>query len=129
MQYRSWIFPRDPNFEQKTGTVLDLYHGVWGGIRLGENGYVISADEKTNIQTRMRKHPTEPSGRSRPMRVEREYKRGGAFAYLAASDVRRWLLFGHCALKSVIKPDRLVTRVMSRDPYRSAKRVSGSLTS
>jgi hypothetical protein len=27
-QYRSWIFPRDPEFEQKAGRVLDLYQGI-----------------------------------------------------------------------------------------------------
>jgi hypothetical protein len=27
--YRSWIWPRDPNFETKAGRVLDLYHGTW----------------------------------------------------------------------------------------------------
>ena len=123
-QYRSWIFPRDPNFEQKAGRVLDLYHGVWDGIPLEANEYVISADEKTSIQARIRKHSSEPVGPGRPMRVEHEYERAGAFAYLAAWDVRRARLFGHCAAKSGIAPfDRLVARVMSREPYRSAKRV------
>jgi hypothetical protein len=123
-QYRSWIFARDPNFEQKAATVLDLYHGVRDGIALGANEYVICADEKTSIQARIRKHPTKPPGQGRPMRVEHEYKRGGAFTYLAAWDARRARLFGHCAPKSGIEPfDRLVARVMSREPYRSAKRV------
>jgi hypothetical protein len=123
-QYRSWIFPRDPNFEQKAGRVLDLYHGVWDGIPLEANEYVVSADEKTSIQARIRKHSSEPGGPGRPMRVEHEYERGGAFAYLAAWDVRRARLFGHCAAKSGIAPfDKLVARVMSREPYRSAKRV------
>lgn len=27
-QYRSWIFPSDPNFQEKAGRVLDLYHGI-----------------------------------------------------------------------------------------------------
>jgi len=30
-QHRSWIFPRDPNFLQKAGRVLDLYAGRWEG--------------------------------------------------------------------------------------------------
>jgi transposase len=103
---------------------LDLYQGVWDGIHLGANEYVISADEKTSIQARMRKHPTEPPGQGCPMRVKHEYKRGGAFAYLAAWYVRRARLFGYCASKSGIEPfDRLVARVMSLEPYRSAKRV------
>jgi hypothetical protein len=27
-QHRSWIFPRDPNFAQKAGPILDLYERV-----------------------------------------------------------------------------------------------------
>jgi hypothetical protein len=35
-QHRSWIFRRDPQFEQKAGHVLDLYQGRWqeDGLRL-----------------------------------------------------------------------------------------------
>ena len=44
---RSWIFPRDPDFEAKAGRVLDLYAGRWDGKTLGQRDYVISADEKT----------------------------------------------------------------------------------
>jgi hypothetical protein len=32
-QYRSWIFPRDPDFDQKAARVLDLYQGFWNGKR------------------------------------------------------------------------------------------------
>ena len=28
-QHRSWIFPRDPDFLEKAGRVLDLYAGRW----------------------------------------------------------------------------------------------------
>ena len=57
-QYRSWIFPRDPQFEQKAGCVLDLYQGIWCEHPLLTDEYVISADEKTSIQARVRKHAT-----------------------------------------------------------------------
>src|SRR5450755_1243151 len=30
-QYRSWIFPRDPEFTAKAGRILDLYSGRWEG--------------------------------------------------------------------------------------------------
>ena len=53
-QYRSWIFPRDPDFAQKAVRVLDLYQGFWNGKRLRPNDYVISSDEKTSIQARNR---------------------------------------------------------------------------
>lgn len=79
--HRSWIFPRDPEFAEKAGRVLDLYEGRWEGEPLGEGEYVISADEKTSIQARARRHPTQPvSGGGCPMRVEHEYERKGALA-------------------------------------------------
>jgi hypothetical protein len=88
-QYRSWIFVTDPDFAIKAQRVLDLYHRVWEGKPLGPNDYVISADEKTSIQARCRCHPTLPPGVSRAMRVNHDYDRGGAVAYLAAYDVHR----------------------------------------
>lgn len=58
------------------------------------------------------------------MRVEHEYQRKGAWAYLAAWDVRRAKIFGRCEHKSGIQPfKRLVDQVMSREPYASADRV------
>jgi hypothetical protein len=123
-QYRSWIFPRDPQFEQKAGRVLDLYQGIWCGIPLGFDEYVISADEKTSIQARVRKHDTLPATRGKCMRVEHEYKRGGSLTYLSAWDVRRAKIFGRCEAKSGIAPfNRLVDQVMAQEPYLSAKRV------
>lgn len=67
---RSWIFPRDPDFETKAGRVLDLYHGLWEGEPLGPNDFVLCADEKTSIQARRRRHPTAPPRPRRLMRVE-----------------------------------------------------------
>jgi len=123
-QYRSWIFPRDPQFEQKAGRVLDLYQGIWCGIPLGFDEYVISSDEKTSIQARVRKHDTLPTTRGKCMRVEHEYSRGGSLTYLAAWDVRRAKIFGRCEAKSGIAPfGRLVDQVMAQEPYLSAKRV------
>lgn len=87
--HRSWIFPRDPDFAQKASRVLDLYEGWWEGEPLGADEYVISADEKTSIQARNRCHRTRPVGEGRPVRVEHEYERKGALAYLAAWDVHR----------------------------------------
>jgi hypothetical protein len=87
--HRSWIFPRDPNFEAKAARVLDLYARVWDGKPLGRNEFVVSADEKTSIQARQRCHPTLPPGPGRPKRIEHEYERGGALAYLAAWDCHR----------------------------------------
>jgi len=123
-RYRSWIFPRDPNFADKAGPILDLYERVWEGSPLGADDYVISADEKTSIQARRRKQPTLPPAPDRPTRIEHEYFREGAWTYLAAWDVHRAKVFGRCEVKTGIAPvARLVSDVMSQQPYRSARRV------
>jgi hypothetical protein len=122
--HRSWIFPRDPDFAAKAGRVLDLYAGRFEGRRLGRGEYVLSADEKTSIQARIRCHPSLPPAAGRAMRVEHEYDRGGALAYLAAWDVHRAKLFGRCEPTTGIVPfGRLVEQVMTEEPYRSARRV------
>ena len=123
-QYRSWIFPRDPDFAQKAARVLDLYQGFWNGKRLGPNDYVISADEKTSIQARNRngRHSTAKPGYCQ--RIEFEYQRAGALAYIAAWDVRRAKVFGLCAKSTGIEPyHQLVDLVMQQEPYRCANRV------
>ena len=123
-RYRSWLFPRDPAFAAKAGRVLDLYAGVWAGAALGEDDCVISADEKTSIQARTRRHATTPPGPLQPARVEHEYARGGALAYLAAWDVRRGGVIGRCeATTGKAAFGRLVDQVMAEEPYRSARRV------
>jgi hypothetical protein len=123
-RHRSWIFPRDPDFEAKAGRVLDLYAREWLGKRLGRHDYVISADEKTSIQARVRTHPTLGPAAGRHSRVEHEYGRRGALQYLAAWDVHRAKIFGRCEPKTGIKPfGRLVDQVMSVEPYTSARRV------
>jgi len=123
-QHRSWIFPRDPDFAAKAGVVLDLYQRVFTGRPLDTGEYVISADEKTSIQARCRCHPTLPVGRARAMRVEHEYERGGALAYLAAWDVHHARLFGRCEPSTGFEPfGRLVAQVMAAEPYASAERV------
>jgi transposase len=123
-QHRSWIFPRDPHFAAKAGVVLDLYDRSFQGERLGEGEYVVSADEKTSIQARCRCHPSLPPGVARALRVEHEYERGGALAYLAAWDVHQARLFGRCEPSTGIQPfGRLVEQVMGSEPYASARRV------
>ena len=123
-QHRSWIFPRDPDFAAKAARVLDLYAHRFDDTPLRPDEFVISADEKTSIQARSRKHATAPPVPRRPMRVEHEYARGGALAYLAAWDVHRAKVFGRCEDTTGIEPfDRLVEQVMTCQPYASARRV------
>jgi hypothetical protein len=123
-RHRSWIFPRDPAFATKAAVVLDLYARRFQGRRLAPGEFVISADEKTSIQARCRCHPTLAPGVARAMRVEHEYERGGALAYLAAWDVHQARLFGRGEASTGITPfGRLVAQVMTIEPYVSARRV------
>jgi hypothetical protein len=123
-QHRCWIFPRDPDFGPKAARVLDLYGRRFDDNPLRADEFVISADEKTSIQARLRKHATTPPAPRRSMRVEHEYARGGALAYLAAWDVHRAQVFGRCEDTTGIEPfGRLVDQVMTCEPYASARRV------
>jgi DDE superfamily endonuclease len=123
-QQRSWIFPRDPDFQPKAGRVLDLYARRFEGRLLHPGEYVICADEKSQLQALARRHETVAPAPGRPALVEFEYKRGGTLAYIAAWDVHHARLFGRCEPKTGIKPfGRLVEQVMSTEPYKSAKTV------
>jgi len=125
-QYRSWIFPTDPDFAAKAGRILDLYQGRWDGQLLEPGDLIVSADEKPSIQARGRIASTLPpaAGVSRGQRVEHTYERNGALTYLAAWDVRRGGVIGRCEPKGGIEPfGRLVEQVMTAEPYRSARRV------
>ncbi len=130
-RHRSWIFPRDPQFAEKAGRVLDLYAKTWDGTAPGPDEFVVSADEKPSLQARRRKHPTLAPGPARPMRVEHEYFRTGALTYLAAWDVHHAKLFGRCEPKTTIgavkyrtptvgttDPPRVVHSVGPRVPLR-----------
>ena len=125
-QYRSWIFPRDPEFAEKAGRILDLYAGRWEGELLHPGDYVVCCDEKPSIQARQRKHPTLPAanGVKRGQRVEHEYDRRGALCYFAGWDARRAKLFDCCAPADGIVPfDALIEQFMSVEPYSKAQRV------
>lgn len=123
-QHRCRIFPRDPQFRLKAGRILDLYERRWQGQALRHDEFVISTDEKTRIQARRRIHPSLPTEPGKSMRVEHEYTRGGAWAYLAALDIHRAKVFGRCEETTGIAPfERLVDQVMSQPPYSTARRV------
>ncbi len=120
-QYRSWIFPTDPEFATKAGRILDLYQGRWAGELLHPGDMIISADEKPSIQARGRIAPTLPpkAGVLRGQRVEHTYERNGALTYLAAWDVRRGGVIGRCEPKGEIEPfGGLFEQVMTAEPLR-----------
>jgi hypothetical protein len=123
-QVRSWIFARDPDFAEKAGRALDLYARIFDGKRLRPDEYVSCADEKTQLQALGRHHDTVPPGPGRPGLVEFDHLRGGTLAYLAAWDVHHAKLFDRVEQTTGIIPfGRLVDRVMTIEPYRSARTV------
>jgi hypothetical protein len=104
--------------------VLDLYDRRWNGRLLGDDEYVISADEKSQLQALRRRHRDLPPGPGRVRRQEFEYRRGGTLAYLAAYDVHVGRVMGRCAPTTGIEPfNALVEQVMTTEPYASARRV------
>ena len=123
-RYEHWIFPRAVDFFPKAARVLDLYEGIWQGERLDPFDRILSADEKTSIQARIRCHPTLGPAPERVRRVESEYERGGALQYLAAWDVQEGRVMGRCEPKTGIEPfGRLVRQVMEQPEYATAPRV------
>ena len=58
--HRTWIFPRDPDFAVKAERILDLYARQWEAQPLTADEFVLSVDEKTSIQARLRRHPSTP---------------------------------------------------------------------
>lgn len=96
----------------------------WRGEDLGPGEFVLSADEKTQLQIRSRRHPSTPPAPGRALRVEHEYRRHGTCAYQAAWDVHRANLFGQLVERNTIETfDAFIARVMSTEPYASADRV------
>jgi len=105
-QHRCWIFPRDPDFQTKAARVLDLWARQWEGQPLGPDDYVISADEKSQLQALQRRHRGQPPAPGRTRRVEFEYRRGGTLAYFAAYDVHHARVLGQIAPKPGSNPSK-----------------------
>jgi transposase len=123
-RYRSWIFPRDPDFAAEAARVLDLYARVFDGVALGDDDYVISADEKSQLQALRRCHPRRPTGPGHLRRSSSSTSVAGTLAYMGAYDVHRARLVGSVADKTGILPFmELVHKVMTQAPYASASRV------
>lgn len=117
-------FPPRPGLRDQGGPRAGPVRAEWEGEPLGDGDYVVSADEKTSIQARIRCHSSLPAAPGRAPRTEFEYDRGGALQYLAAWDVHRARVFGRCEPATGIEPfGRLLTQVMTTEPYASARRV------
>jgi hypothetical protein len=82
--------PRDAAFAAQVKGIADLYTR-----QLGTHEMVLCVDEKTSLQPRPRKAPTQPAGPDhQPVRVEHEYGRCGALNLFAAFDTRSGKVWG-----------------------------------
>ena len=123
-QYRSWIYPRAPDFEARAAVIVDLYQGYYQGQRLRPGDRILSFDAKPQIQARGRRHATLPAAPGKPVRVEHEYTRHGALALLAGMDVHTGTVFASTPATTGIMPFMdLAGQVMARPEYKHAPRV------
>jgi len=81
--------PRDDAFIARTREICDLYTR-----ELRDDEVVLSVDEKTSIQPRLRLAPTRPACPGRPVEIEHEYARDGALNLFAALDTRTGQVWG-----------------------------------
>ncbi len=84
--------PRDEQFARLVHILVDLYTRT-----LGQGEMVLCADEKTNLQPRPRLAATLPPRPGYPLRLEHEYKRGGALHVFAAFDTRTGKVYARTA--------------------------------
>ena len=78
-----WLTRRDtPEFWERAADICGLY------LSPPENAVLLSIDEKTGIQAKSRKHPTQALRPGRPERREFEYRRHGTASLIAAFDVK-----------------------------------------
>jgi len=83
-----WLTRKDtPEFWERAADVCGLY------LSPPENAVVLSIDEKTGIQAKSRKHPTQSARPGRPARQDFEYVRHGTASLLAAMDVATGKVF------------------------------------
>ena len=116
-QYRSWIYPRAPDFEAKANVILDLYQGFYGGKPLRPGDRLLSTPSRRSRPAAAATRPPRPPPAS-PYVVEHEYVRHGALALLAGLDVHTGKVFAATPATTGIKPFmNLIGQVMSRPEY------------
>jgi transposase len=123
-QYRSWIFPRDPEFAARAGVVLDLYGRVYQGQPLHAQDFIFSGDEKPGLLLRSRCHPTVEPSPGHVGRQEFEYRRHGTAVLLSLLEVGSGQVFHRTVPKNGIEPFKaLLQQVVQQAPYRQARRL------
>jgi transposase len=79
---RGWLDrPDDPGFFTRAQQICRLYQHI------PDDTVLLSVDEKTGIQAKSRKHPTQPARAGRVARREFEYVRHGTLSLMAAMNV------------------------------------------
>lgn len=73
-----WLNSTDPDFEEKQAAIVGLY------LDPPDNAFVVSVDEKTQIQTNTPLHPDKPMEQGTPQRREFQYERKGTQNLFAA---------------------------------------------
>jgi hypothetical protein len=107
---------------------VDLYARIWEGQPLGDDEYVLCADEKTQLQALRRCHPAAGgAGPDPPVRVRVLPRRHAGLSGRLRS-ARRPGTRPHRLNHRHHSFGQLVEQVMSAEPYASAARVSGSST-
>jgi hypothetical protein len=89
-----WLYPTQPREAAFYATVLALIELYTRPLRAEE--LVWSVDDKTSLQPRPRRHPTQPAQpQNLPNRCEHESRRAGARKLCAAFDTRSGKVYGH----------------------------------
>lgn len=123
--HRSWLFPRDPHFQEKAAPILDLYQGFFEErVLTREEELVVCFDQKTSIQARQRKHVSRPAHPQQRMQVEHEYERRGALNLFCLLNVFEGKVFGRLYEgRGRAETERLLGEALQSEPYRSAKTI------
>ncbi len=88
---QTFKFSRDPRLEEKISDVVGLY------LNPPTNAFVVSVDEKTQIQALNRTQPLLPLRPGIPARQTHDYKRNGLTSLYAALEVATGKVIGECS--------------------------------
>jgi transposase len=88
---QTFKFSRDPQLEEKISDIVGLY------LNPPMNAFVVSVDEKTQIQALNRTQPLLPLRPGIPARQTHDYKRNGLTSLYAALEVATGRVIGECS--------------------------------
>lgn len=88
---QTFKFSRDPQLEEKITDIVGLY------LNPPTNAFVVSVDEKTQIQALNRTQPLLPIRPGVPARQTHDYKRNGLTSLYAALEVATGKVIGECS--------------------------------